>query len=133
VRRLHSQKGFFDRQIAQYFREYFLPQLPGADEREKLQPVFAEAEDWLLWFTHADVIGALLGLKVPDLSSKSRFARPDISISCEYLPDGPFEWRELPDDAEDVFYATAREQLALPDDLTPRERMRALRLQKMAE
>jgi len=76
------------------------------------------------------VIGALLGLEVRDLSSKSRFARPDISWTR--LPDGPFEWRELPDDTEDVFYATAREQLALPDNLTPRERMRALRLMKGA-
>jgi hypothetical protein len=66
-------------------------------------------------------------VEVPDLSSKSCFARPDISISCAHLPDGPFEWRVLSGGAEDV--AMPRERLALPGNPTPRERMRALRLQ----
>ena len=63
--------------IAQYFRKYILPELPGADETEKLNAVFAKAPAWLLWFTHAEwpILG--LGLKLPDLSSMSRFARPD--------------------------------------------------------
>ena len=51
------------------------------------------------------------------------------------LPDGPFEWRRLPDGAEDEFYGWARqhprERVVLPDGVTPRERMRALRLQKI--
>ena len=120
-------------QVAEYFREYLLPGLPGANETEKLNLVFASAPLWFLWFTHADVIGSVLGLKVMDLSSKSRYARPPVSFM--QLPDGPFEWRRLPDGAEDEFCAWARqhqrEGVALPDDLTPRERMRALRLQKM--
>jgi hypothetical protein len=78
--------------IAKYFRTYFLPELPGADETEKLNVVFARAPTWLLWFTHADVIGAVLGLKVPDLSSKRRFDRPGLALK---LPDGAFEWRRL--------------------------------------
>jgi hypothetical protein len=56
----------------------------------------------LLWFAHADVISAVLGLEVMDLSSKSRFARPPLSFS--ELPDGPFKWRLLPGGAEDEFY-----------------------------
>jgi hypothetical protein len=80
--------------IAKYFRTYFLPELPGADETEKLNAVFAKAPTWLLWFTHADVIGAVLGLKVPDLSSKARFGRP--SLTLVQLPDEAFEWRRLP-------------------------------------
>jgi hypothetical protein len=126
-------EGPINRRVAQYLRKYFLPDLPGADETEKLNRVFASAPAWLLWFTHGDVIGALLGLKVPDLSSMSRFARPEMSTSWGRLPDGPFEWREFPDGAEDEFSAMARDQLALPDNLTPRERMRALRLKQMRE
>ena len=122
-----------NRRVAEYLRKYFLPDLPGAHETEKLNLVFASAPAWLLWFTHGDVIGALLGLKVPDLGSMSRFARPDISISWRRLPDEPFEWRKFPDGAEDEFSAMAREQLALPDNLTPRERMRALRLTESAQ
>jgi hypothetical protein len=120
-------------QVAEYFRKYLLPGLPGADETEKLNLVFASAPLWFLWLTHADEIGSVLGLKVMDLSSKSRYARPPVSFMR--LPDGPFEWRRLPDGAEDEFYASARqhqrEGVALPADLTPRERMRALRLHKM--
>ena len=130
---LDRKEGPLNWRVAQYLRKYFLPDLPGADETEKLNLVFASAPAWLLWFTHGDVIGALLGLKVPDLSSMSRLARPDISISWRRLPDAPFEWREFPDGAEDEFSAMAREQLALPDNLTPRERMRALRLKEMRE
>jgi hypothetical protein len=129
--RRRGRKGFFGTYIAQYFRKYFLPELPGIDETEKLKSVFARAPEWLLWFTHADVIGPVLGLEIPDLSSKSRFARPDISML--HLPDGSFEWRELPDGAEDVFYAMQGEQLPLAANLTPRERMRALRLQEISE
>ena len=40
--------------------------------------------------------------EVMDLSSKSRYARPPISFM--QLPDGPFEWRLLPDGSEDEFY-----------------------------
>jgi hypothetical protein len=68
-----------------------------------------------------------------DLSSKSRYARPPISFM--QLPDGLFEWRRLPDGAEDKFYGWARqhprERVVLPDGVTPRERRRALRLQKI--
>jgi hypothetical protein len=89
---------------------------------------------WLLWFTHADVIGVVLGLKVPDLSTKARFGRPGITL---VLPDGTFEWRRLPDGAEDKWNAMARqhrrERLALPDNLTTRERRRVLRLTESAE
>jgi hypothetical protein len=45
--------------IAQFFREHFLPDLPGADQTEKLNAVFAKAPEWLLWFTHAEVIGGV--------------------------------------------------------------------------
>jgi hypothetical protein len=124
-----DEEGPFDSQaaseIARYFRKYFLPDLPGADETEKLNLIFAKAPLWFLWFTHGDVIGTLLGLELPDLSSKSGFGRP--SIAFTHLPNGPFEWQRLPDGAKDEFYATARD---FPDNLTPRERMRALRVRQ---
>jgi len=61
--------------IAQYFHEYILPDLPGADDIEKLNSVFAKAPAWLLWFAYAESSILCLGLKLPDLSSMSRFAR----------------------------------------------------------
>jgi hypothetical protein len=64
------------RSIARYFREYILPDLPGADETEKLNGVLVKAPAWLLWFTNAELTVLILGLKLPDLSSMSRFARP---------------------------------------------------------
>ena len=85
--------------IAQYFHEYILPDLPGADEIEKLNAVFAKAPAWLLWFTNAELAILCLGLKLPDLSSMSRFARP--RRRGDYLPYGAFELRRLPDGEED--------------------------------
>jgi hypothetical protein len=134
-----EEKSPFDDQgaqsIAQYFREYILPDLPGADETEKLNAAFAMAPAWLLWFTHGEVAGVYLGLNMPDFSSKSRFARPRINL--DHLPEGPFEWRLLPDGAEDEFltilHEFERKKLALLTKLTPRERMRALRLQESGE
>ena len=55
--------------IATYFRAYFIPDLPGADETEKLNAIFEKAPLWLLWFTHCDVYGRILGLKLPDFAS----------------------------------------------------------------
>ncbi len=69
----------FDRpgvyRIAKYFREFFLPDLPGADEIGKYSLIFKEAPPWLLWFTHADVEAYILGIELPDLSEVSCFAR----------------------------------------------------------
>jgi hypothetical protein len=151
----HAKDSPFDdqgaRSIAQYFREYILPELPGADERAKLNAVLAKAPPWLLWFTHAEFPVLLLGLKLPDLSSMSRFARRN--GFGYHLPDGAFERRWLPDGVEDdrlglllglerrepAFLArlTPRERIkwerkdpVLQANLTPRERMRALRMKQ---
>jgi hypothetical protein len=61
--------------LAKYFRKYFLPDLPGTDEIEKLSAVFKVAPPWLLWFTYGDVCARILDIKLPDLSSVNRFAR----------------------------------------------------------
>ena len=50
--------------IAKYFRKYFLPDLPGADEVEKFSLIFKEAPPWLLWFTYGDVNARILGIKL---------------------------------------------------------------------
>jgi hypothetical protein len=117
--------------LADYFRQYILPTLPGADDREKLTSVFAKAPLWLLWCAYVDVWGVILGLDVPDFSSKSGYARP---MCGSHLPEESFEWRRRPDGGEDEFQsfdrARERKQLALWEKLTPRERMRALRLKQ---
>ena len=94
--------------MARSFREYLQPELPGADETEKSNSVFAKAPAWLRWFTHADIHAQILGLNVQDLSSKSQVERPGI---CSHFTKGPFGWLRLPDGAEDEFYATTRERL----------------------
>jgi hypothetical protein len=120
--------------LADYFRQYILPILPDADDTAKLNAVFANAPRWLLWFTHMDVMGHVLGLHVSDFSSKSRYERPRIA---GHLPEESFEWRRRSDGGEDVFAIIAREhehrRVASLEKLTPRERMRALRLRATAE
>jgi hypothetical protein len=112
--------------IARYFRKYFIPDLPGADETDKLNAIFETAPPWLLWFTYGDVYGTVLGLKRPDLSSVNQFARGEFVSGA--LPEGPFECHPLPRGAKDKFYMSSRKAIALPDNLTPRERKRAVRI-----
>jgi hypothetical protein len=135
------------RSIAQYFREYILPGLPGTDETKKLNAVLAKAPPWLLWFAHAEIPILSLGLKLPDLSRLCHFDRPE---AFGHLPDGAFERRRLPEGVEDdelgfvlglirrdpavLARLSPRERIAcermapIPQaNLTPRERMRALR------
>lgn len=52
------------KKIAAYFERHFLPELPGADEREKFELIFRRVPSWLLWFTYADVNAHVLGVKI---------------------------------------------------------------------
>jgi hypothetical protein len=116
--------------IMQYFRKNFMPELPGADEKEKLDAIFETAPPWLLWFTHGDVHAHFLGLKLPDLSSVSRFARGKFVPHA--LPHGPFECHPLPDGVYDEFAVSMRKMRKEAEDklmdMTPRERKRTLRI-----
>lgn len=75
--------------------------LPGANETDKLNAIFELAPPWLLWFTHGDVHGEVLGLKLPNFSKLNRFARGEINFF--ELPEGPFEYHPLPDGVYDRF------------------------------
>ena len=123
----------FDRsaeRIAEYFRKYFMPELPGADETEKLDAIMERAPPWLLWFTYGDVSAGVLGLKLPDLSSVNRFARGEFRAMSE-LPDGPFECHPLPDGVNDRILERLNKKVEdKVMDMTPRERKRALRIYK---
>jgi hypothetical protein len=113
--------------IARYFRKYFLPDLPGADETEKLSAVFEIAPPWLLWFTYGDVFARILGVKLPDLSSVNRFARGEFHLY--ELPDGPFECLPLPDGVYDKFEVSSqRDDSGHSMHMTSRERKRTLRI-----
>jgi hypothetical protein len=112
--------------IAKYFRKYFLPELPGADETEKLNAVFRKAPPWLVWFCFGNMCGAVLGLEPPDLSSMKRFARGKITFYR--LPLGPFECNPLPEGAKDE-YSTKFEDDEMAQ-MTRRERKRTLRIMK---
>ena len=115
--------------LARYLRKYIIPDLPGADETEKLNAIVEKAPPWLIWFTHADVYLRNLGLKVPDLSSVNRLVRGKLTL--RQLPEGPFECRLLPDGMEDEFYTSKGKDFTDTGEttkMTPRERRRALRI-----
>jgi hypothetical protein len=116
--------------IASYFRRYFIPELPGANETDKLNDaIFELAPPWLLWFTHGDVFGKILGLKLPDFSSVNRFARGKINF-CE-LPEGPFECHPLPDGVYDSFQVPSQKDASKRSmHMTPRERKRTLKIRE---
>ena len=114
-------------QIAKYFRVYLLPDLPGADETEKLNAIFEIAEPWLLWFTYGDVWASIFGLKLPDLSGVTRFARGEFLLLK--LTDGPFECHSLPDGVYDEFEVASQKDVSRNTiHMTRRERKRALRV-----
>ena len=114
------------RSIADYFRECFLPDLPGQNETEKLSRVLAASPPWLSWFTHGDVAAAVLGLTFPDLTSMRQYDRGKLNL--DRLPEGPCELNVRPDGVEDQFYKKADDSRRLPDGLTPHERRRAIRV-----
>ena len=111
--------------IAEDFR-YFVPDLPGANITDKLNAIFEIAPPWLIWFTYGDVNGRILGLKLPELSSVNRFARGEFNAH-RGLPKGPFECHPLPPGVKDKFDISSHE-FKLPENLTPRERKRTLRI-----
>jgi hypothetical protein len=114
--------------IAKYFRRYFLPDLPGADEIEKFSMIFKEAPPWLLWFTYGDLDAHILGIELPDLSEISRFARGEQLFMR--LPPGPFELQRLPDGVYDRYY-TPQARDTFEDkakNMTSRERKRMRRV-----
>jgi hypothetical protein len=113
--------------IAKYFRKYFLPDLPGANEKEKLDAIIQTAPPWLLWFTYGDRRARILGIKLPDLSKMSQFARGDF-VWMDKLPNGPFEYHPSPDDADNSFMASNRKFGHQAMGVTPRERKRALKI-----
>jgi hypothetical protein len=105
---------------------------PGADEKEKLDLVFASAPPWLIWFTFADYTAELLGLTLPDLSSVRGFARSKASFDLWYgFPSGVFERRPWPHGPDNEPLARNDLKLLRPEieradnPITPRERMRA--------
>jgi hypothetical protein len=109
--------------MARSFREYLQPELPGADETEKSNSVFAKEPAWLVWFTHADIHAQILGLNVQHLSSKSRLnVRVFVCIYQKAHWGAPVARRRrrriLCHDARAIG----------PDNLTPRELKRALRM-----
>jgi|SRR5690349_20308053 len=87
--------------IAKYFREHFLPDLPGADEVDKYSLIFKKAPPWLLWFTYGDANARILGMKLPDLSNVQRFDRDVQNFGRDSLPLGPFECHVRADGSED--------------------------------
>jgi hypothetical protein len=77
--------------VADDFRKFILPRLPGAQDNAKISRVLAKAPKWLLWHAHADINADYLDLRVPKLLSMRRFARGPWFIGI--LPSGPFEQR----------------------------------------
>jgi hypothetical protein len=105
---------------------------PGIDERAKLNAVFAAAPPWLIWFTFADYTAALLGLKLPDLSSVTGFARSEEMFDRWWgLPEDAFECHPWPNgpDCEPLSCTDLnllRPEMEWDELLTHRQRRRAL-------
>ena len=121
--------------IAKYFREHFLPDLPGADEVEKFSLILKKAPPWLLWFTYGDVDAQILGMKLPDLSTVNRFIRDPQNFGNDYLPSGPFECRLGADESEDGVAMTKNWMIKkkfenTANGVTPRERKRIGRIRE---
>ena len=103
----------------------------GADEKEKLDAVFASSPPWLIWFTFGDYTAELLSLTVPDLSSVAGFARSKANFDLWWgLPSGAFERRPWPDGPENEQLARTDLNLLRPatgwpdSQMTPREQRR---------
>jgi hypothetical protein len=122
--------------IAEYFRKYFLPDLPGSDEVEKFSLIFKKAPSWLLWFTYGDANARILGIKLPDLSTVNRFIRDPQTFANDHLPPGPFECRLRADGSEDQVAIWTKNWMIkkkLKDEangVTPRERKRIRRIRE---
>jgi hypothetical protein len=115
------------KQIAAYFERHFLPELPGADEREKFELIFRSAAPWLLWFTYTDINAHVLGIKMPDLSSVSCCVRDEKFLFD--VPKGPFEYRPWPDGVYDKFSVQKQKRRAMvTEDMTPRQRKRVIKI-----
>jgi hypothetical protein len=118
--------------IGMSLRHVVIASFPGADEKEKLNAVFASAPPWLIWFTFADYTAKLLGLTLPDLSSVAGFARSkaNFDLWCGF-PGGAFERRPWPlgPDSEPLAgtdLKLLRPEMERPDNqVTTRERKRA--------
>jgi hypothetical protein len=113
-------------------RHVVIASFPRADEKEKLDAVFASAPPWLIWFTFGDYTAELLGLTLPNLSRVAGFARSKANFDLWYgLPSGAFERRPWPDGPDNEPLARTdltllRPEMERPDDqMTPRERRRA--------
>jgi hypothetical protein len=113
-------------------RHAVLSNFVGADEKEKLEAVFASAPPWLIWFTFADYTAKLLSLALPDFSHETRFARSQENLELwPGLPSGAFEPSRWPNGSKNE--PLARTDLSLlrpvpqlPDSpMTPREQKRA--------
>ena len=112
-------------------KEIVLSNFAGEDEKEKCAAILGTAPPWLMWFTFGDFTAFMLDMPLPDLSSVRRFVRSEETF--RRLPDGMFECRPWPDGSDNEPELTVSERqlvrdetLQLNDQMTPRERQRAL-------
>jgi hypothetical protein len=113
-------------------RHAVISNFAGADEKEKLDAVFASAPPWLIWFAFADYTAKLLSLTLPDLSRETHFARSQENLELwPGLPSGAFEpsrWANGPENEPlaHTDLSLLRPAPQLPDSpMTPREQKRA--------
>jgi hypothetical protein len=119
--------------IGSVLRHMLIAELPGRDEKAKLEAALAAAPPWLLYYTFSDYTAKLLGLTLPDLSDVRRFERLRADFErWPGLPEGIFECRPWPNGAEAE--PLAHTDLKLPFQplepdlrgMSPRQRRRAL-------
>jgi hypothetical protein len=92
-KRWMSAEGYA-RKVAEIVAEKVMAELPGTTKKEKFQNLLSSAPPWLIWFTFADLTGAIFNLTLPDLSSVTKFRRSkSVFEKWPALPDGKFEFR----------------------------------------
>jgi hypothetical protein len=88
--------------IGPALRHLIISTYSGADEKRKLEVAFASAPPWLFWFCFADHTAKLLDLRIPDLSTVTRFMRTKANFDIWWgLPKGAFERVPWPRGSED--------------------------------
>jgi hypothetical protein len=97
-KRCMSGEGYA-REVANIVGDKVKAELPGATKKEKFPNLFSSAPPWLIWFTYADLTGAILNLPLPDLSSVTNSRRSKSAFEkWPALADGKFEYSIRSDD-----------------------------------
>jgi hypothetical protein len=115
--------------LANHLQTHWMPTLSGADENEKLGPIFANAPPLLIWFTFADWTADFLHIELPDLDAMKNVDRSTADLRCwPCLSAKKFEFRPAKPESKrfDVSPSDAQFFIEMAEAHVPQERMSRL-------